>query len=351
MAISKKTHEILNRPDLIERRDMWFDRLRRVYDGTLDEWGINNVYTLRGTLGIGKHDPYAEPEKWVEDCLEDLAARIDSDPGNRFYPYCVEYGIYGVHYVDRIFGADVFFKDGQWNTRYITSAIGALPKPDLDRNETWIMTKRAIDAFNEADVRLPLFGLPTIASVLNISVNLYGEEILVEMMVDPDNANKDLVTINDTLIELHQRCRALLPERQLQPVVSWERTQPPGFGQLCGCTTQLISKDLYAEMIAPLDEKLLSVYPNGGMIHICGSHTQHIETFRNMKPLRALQFNDRAAADLRAYYEGLREDQVFYIIPCKDCSLEQALEATDGGNRLIIVSDRTEPLLKKKTQP
>ena len=39
MAISKKAHEILNRPDLIERRDMWFKRMRNVYDSTYDEWG------------------------------------------------------------------------------------------------------------------------------------------------------------------------------------------------------------------------------------------------------------------------------------------------------------------------
>ena len=347
MAISKKAHEILNRPDLIERRDMWFKRMRNVYDSTYDEWGKKNVFTLYGALGRGIHDPYKEPEKWVEECLEDLAERIDSDPGNRFYPYCVEYGIYGVHYVDKIFKADVFFKDGQWNVRYINSEIGSLPKPDLDLDETWNLTRRTIDAFNEADVKLPLFGLPTIASTLNIAINLYGQDILVEMMIDPDNASKDLVTINDTLIELHQRCRSLIPEQQLQPVVSWERTQPPGFGQLCGCSTQLISKELYAELIAPLDDKLLSVYPNGGMIHICGAHTQHVETFRNMKSLRALQFNDRAAADLKFYYDNLRPDQVFYIIPCKECSLEQALEATEGGNRLVIVSRTTEPILKK----
>ncbi|MBO4356279.1 MAG: hypothetical protein J5850_05445, partial [Clostridia bacterium] len=215
--------------------------------------------------------------------------------------------------------------------------------------EVWDFYHATIDAFMEADVKLPLFGLPTIASVLNVALNIYGQDILVEMMIDPDNASVDLETINNMLIEIHQRCRALIPEQQLQPVVSWERTQPPGFGQLCGCSTQLVSAELYRDLIAPLDDKLLSVYPHGGMIHLCGSHTQHIETFRNMKSLRALQFNDRAHADLKEYFDKLRPDQVFYVLPCKECSIEQAMEIT-GGNRLVIVSRTTEPILKEQNQ-
>jgi hypothetical protein len=42
----------------------------------------------------------------------------------------------------------------------------------------------------------------------------------------------------------------------------------PGHGQLCGCTTQLVSGKMYADFIAALDDELLSLYPHGGMIHL-----------------------------------------------------------------------------------
>ena len=135
----------------------------------------------------------------------------------------------------------------------------------------------------KANVKVPLFGLPTVASALNVAVNLYGQEILLSMMTDQEATKHDLKIINDSLCEIHKWYIANVPLEQLQPVISWERTQPPGFGQLCGCTTQLVSPDMYNDFIAPLDEQLLSVYPNGGMIHLCGSHTQHIPTWRNMK--------------------------------------------------------------------
>ena len=46
----------------------------------------------------------------------------------------------------------------------------------------------------------------------------------------------------------------------------------------------------------PLDDALLGDYPDSGMIHLCGSHGQHIQSFRDMRHLHAVQLNDRAAA-------------------------------------------------------
>ena len=54
-----------------------------------------------------------------------------------------------------------------------------------------------------------MFGLPTIASALNIALNLYGQEILLEMLADPDNARKDLETINRTLVRVHKEFQTM----------------------------------------------------------------------------------------------------------------------------------------------
>jgi len=345
MAISSKAKEILNRTDLIERRDSWFDKMQTVFTaGSARQKTEPYVYGVNGIVGTGKHDPYAEPELWVEDCLEDLAVRYEALENETYFrPLCVEYAVYGVHYIDKMLGAHVYHYAGQWNADYLSSPIGQLKAPDLNCDEVWSITKRAVNAFLEADVALPLFGLPTIASALNIAVNLYGGEMLVAMLEEPEKAAADLKVINDLLCDLHTYFRKAIPAQQLQPVISWNRTQPPGYGQLCGCTTQLLSGSLYEEFIAPLDDKLLCVYPNGGMIHLCGSHTQHLEAFRNMKSLKAIQLNDRAAADFRAFYNGLREDQVIYLNPCPECSIEEAVRISHG-NRLILATDLGAPI-------
>lgn len=346
MAISKAAHKILNDEKLIAQRDLWFQRMEAVFYPQPSEWNNRHVLAVNGYVGCSSHDLYTEPEKWVEDCLEDLAENYEKIyTENYFCPLCVEYGAYGVHYIDKLFGADVFYQDGQWYNRYLSTPVGSLKMPDLDNIELWQTTKRVVEAFLAAEVRLPLFGLPTIASVLNIAVNLYGQEILVEMLIDPEAAQADLNVINNLLCGIHRYFRERIPQQQLQPVLSWARTQPPGHGQLCGCTTQLLSKDLYAEMIAPLDNQLLGVYPRGGMIHLCGSHEQHIETFRAMKNLKAVQLNDRAAEDFEKYLNGLREDQIIYFHPCEKVSVEDAIRLS-GGNRLVFDLPLDHPLYK-----
>lgn len=344
MAISQKAKEILNRPDLIARRDLWYERLQNVFDSTPSSWNQENTFGIMGIWGTSSYDPLTEPELWMEDCLENLAERYTVIENDLYFrPLCIDLSVFYVtHYLDKMLGAEVFYQDDQWYSHYLTTPIGQLKMPDLEQNEVWSLTKRAIQAFLDAEVALPTLSLPAIASPLNVAVNLYGGEILMELISDPDNAMKDLNVITDLQCQLHSLCRAMVPPRQLQPTCCDGRSQPPEYGQLCGCTTQLLSGPLYEELIAPLDERLLSVYPNGGMIHLCGSHTQHIETFRNMKSLKSIQINDRASQDLKEYYDGLREDQIIYFCPCDEVSVEQAMEITNG-NRLVLVGNLAFP--------
>jgi hypothetical protein len=92
---------------------------------------------------------------------------------------------------------------------------------------------------------------------------------------------------------------------------------------------------MYREFCAPLDDAIFQVYPNGGLIHLCGSHRQHIAAWREMASLRAVQLNDRAAEDLEYFYEGLRDDQIIYVNPCPEMTVKRTLEIT-GGDRTVI---------------
>ena len=335
IKLSEAARRILNDSELISIRDGWFERLRRLFNGTDD---IQTVFAVNGVNGNSRNTSfYNEPERWVTESLENLAERAErARNAEIFTPLCIQNDVFGVHYVDSIFGCRVFFAHGQWYNDYIECEVGELSPPDIDKSEAWQLTRRITEAFVSADMKLPVYGLPTIASVLNVAVNIYGERILTAMITEPNAAAHDLKIINDTLINLHRRLIAMIPANQIQPVIPDGRIQPPGFGQICGCTTQLISPDCYRDMIAPLDSKLLSVYPNGGMIHLCGAHEQHIPVFRDMKNLRSVQLNDRASEGLAEYYAGLRPNQIIYLYPCDGMPIEKAVEIT-GGNRLVLV--------------
>jgi len=346
MVISRQAHKILNDPERIMHRNLWFKRLEHLFDNEPDAYLQQNVFAVDGILGISYDRDliYTDPEAWVVESLENLAENIDLARSDlMFKPACMESALFGVHFTDKIFGADVFFQDDQWYNRPLPISIGSLLYPDLEENPVWTLAKRVALAFVEQDVCLPLFGLPTIASALNIGVNLFNEEILAAMLSDPEAAAHDLAVINRLLCDMHTWYRRHIPVMQLQPVISWNRTQPPGYGQLCGCTTQLVSSGLYRAMVSALDDALLAVYPNGGMIHLCGAHTHLISVFRDMPHLRAIQINDRAAADIKKYFEGLRSDQVIYLNPCEEMSIEEGVAIT-GGKRLVIAQTIGAPI-------
>lgn len=331
--MKKDTLEILNNGEFVAHQKAWFGKMRAVFEGS--EIG---PLALGGVLGRRKDQDilYTDPKQALQKDLEVLAQHIRPyNSVKRFVPFCVEGEFYGVHFIDRIFGSTVFFQDGQWYNRYLKTAVGELQKPDLENDETWQMARTYAQAFLDSGTTVPLLGLPTIASALNIAVNLYGEEILVAMLDEPEAAKHDLQIINDVLMEIHQWYIDNIPLERMQPVISWERTQPPGYGQICGCSTQLLSPALYEEFIMPLDEALLGVYPHGGMIHLCGSHEHLLPLFAKMRNLKSVQLNDRAAEGLAGYVKMLRKDQVIYLNPCEGMPLEKALEIAHG-RKLIV---------------
>ncbi len=342
--LSAEARAYLNDVSLIAERDMWLKRMSDIFDGRENEYNSQKVFTLHGVVPRPKNGSnlYTDPEDWVIECLETMYAERAANRLEGFTPICISYPAYGVHYVDKILGGDVKFHAGQWNTEYLKTPIGSLEMPDLDKNELWQCTKRAVETFLDADVKLPLQATPVFASALNILINLYGQDGFIAMYEDEDAVRHDLGVINELIRTMHRWFINTVPREQLQACAPWSRCQPQGYGQLCGCTMQLLGADLYREYIADLDDAILGEYENGGMIHLCGTHTQHIDTFRKMKNLRALQLNDRAVEHLPNYLEGIRDDQVLYVTPCPTMSLEKIMEISKG-KKIILAANVPSP--------
>ncbi len=337
--MNEKAKQILTDPELVVLRQAWEQRMADLFDGRIPD---SPLY-IWGRSWSGKTDMYADPEKRVREALAAMAEKISEYPEKIrdevvFRPVGARSALHGVHFVDRIFGATVYELDGQednWQVEYLTSAVGTLERPDLETNATWGAVKGFAEAFVASGVTVPVLELPTVASALNIGLNLYGQELLASMMTDPAAVHHDLDVINGVLLDIHDWYRANVPFDALHQVVAtWGRYQPPGGGQICGCSTQLVSGDQYGEFLARHDDAILSRYPNGGMIHLCGTHTQHIDTWREMKSLTSIQLNDRASEDLEIYLRELPE-KVYYVVPCEGMPLEK-VEELAKHHKIII---------------
>ncbi len=331
--------DALRDPELTAAYDHHFARLSALYAGEQ----LEHVFVLCG-LSLVTEDPGPGGEAWLDGALDEAARHVEAakDP-LVFRPLTVTYNPRGVHFVDHLFGADCFqMDDGSWQAHYVDTPIGKLPYPDLGSVDQWQEAKAVTRAFIDGNVPGVLFGLPTLSSALNVALNLYGQRIILAMLTDPEAAARDLRVMNDVICELHRWYLDALPPAQLQCIVPAHRCQPPGFGQLCGCSTQLLSPGLYRDFIAPLDDELLSLYPGGGMIHLCGAHAHHIPTWREMKSLRAVQTNDRASEDVEQYFEELREDQILYVSAFEGVPIDRIMRAT-SGRRLVLPGDYQDP--------
>ncbi len=336
--ISKSARTKLNDPELLSSRKRHMDRLSSLFNGARP----GRPFVLMGVSGTSKCDIRSSPEAWIEEALEDLAEKADKiRDAEVFRPLGVNPWPYGVHFIDKLFDADVFELDGEagnWQVRPMPPEFGRLRMPGIDSHPAWQICARAAKAFVEADVSVPFFALPVLSSPINILLNLFGQEALIAMMTEPEAVSKDLRPITALIKTLHSWFIKNIPSEQLQMVEIIGRVQPPGHGQICGCSTQVLSPELYRDFIAPLDEEIFSLYPRGGMIHLCGTHSHLIPAWMEMKSMTAVQLNDRAAEDLQLYFDGLRDDQIIYVNPCPGMPTQKILEIT-GGRRTVVVQD------------
>lgn len=342
--------DILNDSVLLQLRDAHLKRLSRLFSGRHGQ----QVFVLHGVNGCGESDLYMEPERWMTEALADLASKAEALRDNTvFRPLSISPWLYGVHFVDVLFGAKAYElrgEKGNWQAEILRRPAGQLVHPEIDASPAFKLAKRVATAFVEARVSVPFFAPPVLSSPLNVALNLYGQEFLVALLCEPDAARHDLRVITDTIKRLHEWFQEHIALEQLQMVETCGRVQPPGHGQICGCSTQLLSCEQYREMIAPLDQEILGLYRGGGMIHLCGSHSQHIPTWKEMAALRAVQLNDRAAEDTALFFAGLRKDQVLYVNPCTAMPVAGIMDIT-GGRRTVIAGDIREasPVRTKQT--
>jgi hypothetical protein len=335
--------EILRRPELLAIRDAGRARLEAVFDGTQE-----GVFFLKGPSAYTTRVDI-DPVEWLDECLGGLATEAEdilATPDELlFRPLSMTYNPREVHFIDHLLGAEVVDistepNECNWQVNYLDAPVGELKSINLASHPTWQDTVRFSEALLALDIPAMHLGMPTISSALNIAMNLYGQEFLIALLAEPAAADHDLRVINDLLVEVHQWYIDNVPADVLQPICADSRYQPAGFGQLCACSAQLISTDTYAQHIMPLDAEILALYPNGGMVHICGNHTHQIPNWWSMPEVRAIQFNYPATVDFLQYWTELREDQVLYLDHREeDLPLRTMLTGTDGGRRCVFVGD------------
>jgi hypothetical protein len=290
-----------------------------------------------GLAGTNEIDMLSRPREWLADVLAEMArggpaAALDA---RTFRPLVIDMDALGVHFVDALFGARVFFHAGQvWNEE-LPIDLADLAAPDLETSPLMLRALELARLAVEASHCRLLVGMPVLSCAINLGINLFGQRLLEAMAQRPEEARRALGIVNATIRQALRLFMRIIPAEIRRCSVSEDRYMPPGFGFVDGCATQLVSARHYREFLMPLDRAVLAESPHGGMIHLCGAHAHLIPAFAAMPELRAVQINDRAVEDLPAFHNGLRRDQILYVLPSLSWPVERILQTT-RGERLVL---------------
>jgi hypothetical protein len=286
----------------------------------------------------GKNDPdmLRDPDAWIADVLADMAARRDLLADRDVYrPAAIHLDPLGVHFVDAIFGAKVYIHGPQVWSDELQGEVGDLQPPDIASSpafqQTTMLAQKAVEA---SQARL-LVGAPVLSCAINTAINLYGERFLTALVDRPEDARRAVRIITDAMLFLTRAFARLIPDAVRRTSAPENRYAPPGHGLIDGCATQLVSARQYREFFLDAEAEALGAYPCGGMMHLCGTHRQHIPFWREMQALRAVQLNDRATDDLPHYVDGLRTDQIFYVAPTEKFTAERICDLVPA-HRLVL---------------
>lgn len=339
------TLAILNDPELLVVRDEHFAHMEDVFAGR--DKGPGQCFVLYGVaedIDVDPDNPN-DIQARIDDAFDRLAAQADALRDRKvFRPLIITIGMRGVHFLDSMFHNHTLDPGQTWQTMRVKNPVGQLPLPDLATDPLWALARECTERILAVDAPVVLMNPPCLSCALNLIVNLYGTDIYYAMMDSPNAVRRDLTVVHQIVRDTHKwYADNAVPTGQFQGAAATVRCQPPGYGQIDGCSTQMVSPEFYADMIAPLDAEVLGLYPHGGMIHLCGSHTQHLATWRNMKELRSVQLCAGPNLEVDRYYTELRNDQIIYIGPTKDLSLDRILSVT-SGRRIILAENLPGPL-------
>jgi hypothetical protein len=312
------------------------NNLNRLYAGEKLLTAFSIVGTYAGYYGDCDDDMLAG---W---CAADLPGVIDGvlrdgiDPVS-FHPLVIEFNPLGVHYIDALFGTQVYRSDGQIWSELLPGGLADLQPIDINDAQIVQWTLKSIKKLlkevpEQIHITCPIFSSP-----LNVAINLFGEGALMDLLDPEPDVLRGLNIITDTISELHKMIMNSFPGGRVRFYCSSNRYASDGIGHICGCSTQLLGQETYRSYFAPLDSRVLSTYPHGGTIHLCGHHAQHIPTWRDMPALRAVQLNDAAADEFPLYFNGLRTDQIIYLCPTEEMTIERILKISDGQRVVIQV--------------
>lgn len=158
---------------------------------------------------------------------------------------------------------------------------------------------------------------PDLQGPLSLCEAMWGSELYLDFYDDEETVAAALDFLTETYIAFTKRWKAMRPDFDDGHAVEWGMLHRGGT-IVRNDAAMNISGDLYAELVMPRDQRILSEF--GGGVHFCGRGEHYIHHLAGLENLSVINMSQPECNDMETIYQntvdkdiiiiGLRSDEV-----------------------------------------
>lgn len=221
---------------------------------------------------------------------------------------------YGTGILPSLFGCELYMMPEEMNT--LPTAL-PLHRKDrilalLDRGVPDARSGLGAKVFEAAERYLEIFAAypdlardvqlyhPDTQGPIDVAEVVWGSEIFLEFLDDPDLVRSVLELMTRTYIAFLEEWYRLVP-RTGEYSAHWGLWMK-GHVMLRNDSLMNLSPQIYEDMIRPLDQQCLDALGGAGAVHFCGRGDHFIEAMSHMEGLTAVQLSQPEYNDMETIY-------------------------------------------------
>jgi hypothetical protein len=247
---------------------------------------------------------------------------------------------YGTSILPTLFGATLFVMEEKLNTLPTSKPMGVhtieeiVRKgiPDLSNGlgkRVFEMANRfhgLFDSYPRIKQHVRIFH-PDLQGPMDVCELLYGSELFVDLLIQPDLLRHLLNLITETYIAFMKKWELIVPFNDAYST-HWSMLHR-GHIMLRDDSAMNLSPEMFDEFVKPYDQRLLSVF-GGGAIHFCGRGDHFIESASRMEKLYAIHMSQPELNNLETIFHNTVDKNIRLL----SLRREVAEEAVRGGRDL-----------------
>jgi uroporphyrinogen-III decarboxylase len=187
-------------------------------------------------------------------------------------------GTYGAASIAAIYGVPIIYAADNWpncaHQYFSENEIMNLHPPDLESNSHFQILMKQVDQISELEGRIE--GYINWQGVLNNAQRLRGQDIFMDMMINPDLVKHLFDCVTTTMIDAAKR----LHKRQRESGVDIR------FFTMSNCLVNMVSAEHYEDFLLPHDLRISESFKTVGVHNCAWNATPYLEAYARIPNIR-----------------------------------------------------------------